>query len=202
VYLPENNENKISQEIFSYPLSIKGFSSEVKNDNGTVISKIKADTIKIKPRKFFVFRIKSLNEALLRNVKLDLFMYEKINGKESILTGQLFDTLNTFITEQTGLGLVSRIILENIDINIHNSDVVTLKLKAKSAKVLKNKNIVFNNAILENSMSTTLIKTKIIIWNSQEDVCNIPNQYLAVSAKGRAKGKGIKVDLNFNIYPL
>ena len=71
VILPKNNESKVSQEYLPYPLSIKGLSSEAKNENGTLISKIKAETIKIKPRKFFLFSIKSLNEALLTKVKVD-----------------------------------------------------------------------------------------------------------------------------------
>jgi hypothetical protein len=201
-FLPEKNENKISKQTFIHPLLIKGFSSEVKDDNGELISNIAADMIKIRPRKFFVFSIKSVSEAFLTNVKADLFVLEKENEKENILTGHIANAVNALIKEQKGIGVVSRIIMEEVKINVHNSDIVTLKLKAKSAEVLKNKNVNFSNVILENPISNKLIKANKVIWDFQEATFRIPNMYLAVSSKGRAKGQGLKVDLNFNLYPL
>lgn len=204
VFLPERKGSNTLPQSYNPPLSINGLSYKVYN-NGMLVSKMEADAFKIRPRKFFIFNIKPINEVILTNVKLDVYINKKTKeGRESKTD---IDLLKLFLDSTTGngtgTGLITRALIKKININIHNSDVLTHRLNASTAKfMLKRKKIIFYNVNLENPLSHKLIHAAQINWDTQKKVFSIPDWYEISSPKGKTKGKSISIDLNFNIKPI
>lgn len=207
-FLPEGKKTNTSPQSYNPPLLINGLSCKVYN-NGILVSKMEAEEFKIRPRKFFIFNIKSVNEAILKNVKLNVYTKNK-ELKESKevtdidLLNPIFDaTTGKGTGTGTGTGLITRAIIKGIDVNIFISDVLTHKLKATTADfMLKKKRIVFYNVNLENPPSHKLINAEKIIWDAQEKVFKVYSLDKASSPKEKAKVKHFKIDLNFNIEPI
>lgn len=196
--LPEKKKTNTSPPPYNPPLLINGLSYKAYN-NGILVSKMEAEEFKIRPRKFFIFNIKSVNEAILTNVKLNMYIKNKELADIDLLN-PIFDGTTG---KGTGTGLITRAIIKGIDVNIFISDVLTHKLKATSADfMLKKKKIVFYNASLEHPPSSKLISAKKIIWDAQEKAFMVYNLDKASSPKEKAKGKGLKIDLDFNMKPI
>lgn len=203
--LPEKKKTNTLPQSFNPPLLIDGLSYKVYN-NGTLVSKMEADEFKISPRKFFIFNIKSVNEAILKNVKMDIYIKDLKLKKGKVIETDI-DLLKLFFDsttgKKTGAGLITRALIKGIDMNIYISDVLTHKLKASTAEfMLKGKKIIFYNVTLENPLSHKLIHAAKIIWDAQEKVFKISDWYEVSSLKGKTKGKSITIDLNFNIKPI
>jgi hypothetical protein len=199
----ERKESTISPKSSNKPLLINGLSYKVYN-NGMLVSKMQAEVFKIKPRRFFIFNIKSINEAILTNVKIDVYINKKTKEGKEIKKD--IDLLKLFFDSTTGrnkgMGLITRAMIKGIDLNIYNSDVLTHNLKAATAYFMLKKNkIVFYNVNLENPPSHKLISAEEIIWDAREKSFKVPDRYTASSPKGKIKGKGLIIDLDFNIKP-
>jgi len=204
--LPGKKKTNISPQSYNPPLLINGLSHKVYN-NGILVSKMEAEEFKIRPRKFFIFNIKSVNEAILTNVKLNMYIKNKElkEGKEVADIDLLNPIFDATTGKGTGTGLITRAVIKGIDVNIFISDVLTHKLKATSADfMLKKKRIVFYNASLEHPPSSRLISADKIIWDAQEKAFMVYNLDKTSSTKEKAKGKGkgLKIDLDFNIEPI
>jgi len=181
-----------------------GVSSKV-YDNGVLVSKMEAEMFKIRPRKFFLFNIKSVNEAILTNVKLDIYIKNKglKEGKETAYIDLLKPIFDATTGKGTGTGLITRAVIKGIDFNIFNSDILIHKLKARSADfMLQNKKIVFLNVTLEHPPSSRLISAERMIWDAQEGNFKVPGWYKSSTPKGDSKGKGVQIDLDFRINKL
>ncbi len=55
---------------------------------------------------------------------------------------------------------------------------------------------------MEDVLSGRLIKSSSVIWDDKEKVFKVPGEYIAMTPKGQARGRGIKVDLDFVVSPL
>lgn len=203
-FLPEKKRSNTLPQSYNPPLVMDGLSYKVYND-GILVSKMEAEEFKIRPRKFFIFNIKSVNEAILINVKLNMYIKNKKTKEDKEIAD--IDLLNPIFDattgKGTGAGLITRAIIKGIDVNIYNSDVLTHKIKATEADfILKKKKIVFLNVTLEHPPSNKLINAKKIIWDAQEKAFMVYSLDKASSTKEKAKGKGLKIDLDFNIEPI
>jgi hypothetical protein len=201
-FLPEKKRSNTLPQSYNPPLLINGLSYKAYN-NGILVSKMEAEEFKIRPRKFFIFNIKSVNEAILTNVKLNMYLKNKELADIDLLNPIFDATTDKGTGKGTGIGLITRAIIKGIDVNIFISDVLTHKLKATSADfMLKKKRIVFYNASLEHPPSSRLISADKIIWDAQEKAFMVYNLDKTSSTKEKAKGKGLKIDLDFNIKPI
>ncbi len=178
------------------------------HDKGVLITKGKADEFKIAPRKFLVFSIKSINEALLTNVKVDIYIHNIIKSeRDGDSKNTDFNIFNPFIdvsnSKGKGTGLITKAIIKGIDIRMFNENILTIKLNASTADLkAKEGNMVFYNATLEHLPSSKSISSKKIFWDREKMVFKIPGWYNASSPKGKGRGKGLQIDLNFNLIPL
>ncbi|TAL71292.1 MAG: hypothetical protein EPN88_05765, partial [Bacteroidetes bacterium] len=100
-FLPEKKRSNTLPQSYNPPLVMDGLSYKVYND-GILVSKMEAEEFKIRPRKFFIFNIKSVNEAILINVKLNMYIKNKKTKEDKEIAD--IDLLNPIFDATTGKG--------------------------------------------------------------------------------------------------
>jgi hypothetical protein len=190
----------------AYPIWIKGFTSRDFNGNN-ILKRLSADELKIGPRKYFVFNICPLNEAVLSNAKLETHYYFDGNSK-----GQELDRLHLGGSLISGKGIkksiptkgiITRCRLKDLFWKIYRDNNLSLIIQAKRAEInFRTKQMRLSDVCIEDRKSHRCIITRSVIWNEKQKIFKIPGHYIAMTPKGRASGRGMQLDLNFVARPL
>jgi hypothetical protein len=195
-----------------YPLSIKGISSSTYDNNGRLLMQIKADEIKVNPRRFFVFNIKSINEVTITNIKAAFYFYEDKPKSDSDKPQLDIDLLNLYegvMHQKKGnavpkeLGRITRGVIKGFTLEIYKKGKLFVIVKANEGEIdFRKKTVEMKNAHLEEVISKKIIKSNFAVWDNKEKVFKIPGEYIATTPKGSAKANGLRVDLNFVVEKL
>ncbi|CAN2043856.1 DUF4403 family protein [Candidatus Magnetomoraceae bacterium gMMP-1] len=196
--------NSLSTEFktdkISYPLRITGFIASKYEKNG-LISRIKADELKLNPRKIFIFNIKSINELTLNNAEIDIYFYENTHSdiKEFSFSDNVLP-LQNYKASLKSMGFITRGVINNLVLNIYRGDNIYFFIKAETAYInIKKSTIKLIRAIIKNISLNKLIKSKIIIWNNRKKIFKIPGDYIMLSPMEKIRGKKIEINLNFDL---
>ncbi|OGW50638.1 MAG: hypothetical protein A2Z50_03325 [Nitrospirae bacterium RBG_19FT_COMBO_42_15] len=200
------------KEGISYPLSIKGISSSSYDSNGRLLMQIKADEIKVNPRRFFVFNIKSINEVTITNVKAAFYFYEDKTQTDVNKPQTDVDLLKLYegvIHQKKGdavpkeFGRITRGVINGFTLEIYRREKLSVIVKANEGEIDFRKKIVeMKDVHLEEVLSKKIIKSNFAVWDNKEKFFKIPGEYIAATPKGSAKAQGLKVDLNFKVEKL
>jgi hypothetical protein len=190
-----SSETRVSR-IFPFTTGIR---NKIYGPDGETKSLVEADSYIVAPRRFLIFNFNLLNEVRIENVRVKHY----------------FDKNSPTITDLIPLGNMPislggdkatpkrerpmRAIISGIDIEIYRTDRSILLLTAENAIVDKARNIEFRNSRLEDKKSGKQIVSNKIIWNKDNGLFQIPNKYCAVTRKGKACDKRIKVNLDFEV---
>jgi hypothetical protein len=174
---------------------------------GALKVRLSGDSISIAPRKVMFFNIRSYNEIRMRNARAEVYLSENSADEPLPLPDQLLADLNggqmSSFEMQRSWGMITRGIVEGLEVKIFDSGEPALTLRANSARVRdKNRAPRFLNASLENAAATRTIRSQIILWDADTRQFVIPGRYVAQTEQGLVSGTGLRVDLNFNISPL
>lgn len=189
-----------SERLSPYPIKIKKL-LHVSYENNRLAAKIEADEFKVNPRKFWIFNVKSLNEATFYNVRLAIYLDNETYSNAELFSfnkGLLsFSKKNKY--ELIKSGQITRgVIKKGLILKIYKVDILSLVVKAKEAYIdLNTQETRLVGASIEDLLSKKLIKSSSVIWDNKEKVFKIPGKYIAKTPKGVASGKGIKVNLDF-----
>jgi len=198
IFLPKNRSGKGAPPGSSqrYPMLMDNFSRSIYK-NGQLFLKVKADEVKIAPKKLLVFNLAVFNELLLKNVAVELHLENNEPAGKKTDKVNLFDSII-----ESKYGANGAKIRNGFTFRVFTSNVLTLELKAVSADFKTANNIVFHDATLEHFPSGRRIKAKSIYWDDPKSRFMVAGSYEASSPKGKAGGRGLIVDLNFNLEPL
>ena len=187
------------------PLQISEF-TYTSQHHDRVVHILQAKQLVIRPRRFMVFNIKSVNEAVLQNARLERHFYT-----ESANQSSLFDFLEVMPFEQSSsgkrstgsaVGLVTRLITNHVRVDIIRDDVEALVLAAEYGLVEKKKSEAeFINAILKDSRSDRVIRSSRMLWDEKRMLFVIPGTYAMSVSENDTSGQSIEIDLDFNIRP-
>jgi hypothetical protein len=186
------------------PISIQGMKFQSAKD-GRIVARGVAKELKVNPRKFFVFNIKSLNELTLNQVIIEF--YKKEGEPFGIDLGDIMDKFSSggsgkssptkrHIFGATNTGLITRSVINKLILKIYDKNKLSLIIKAPTAYLnFKKGEIIFHNAIVEDIGSKEIINSRKILFKSGENVFRVPGQYVLLSPTGSKKGSGLKIDL-------
>ncbi len=207
---PPDTPNALIKKDYREPLKIMGLKQRTYN-KGKLTSLVEADEFKVRPKKLHflfnmspiinirpIFNIRPFNEAILNNAKYEVYLYPD----SSTETGLLFNEKNMLSSDLKGMGIITRVLIENFIMDIYKDDILSLVVEADKARIhIRKKEAKLINATIKDMSSQKHITSRLIIWNEKEKVFKIPGPYIAVTPKGKATGTGIKLDLNFNATP-
>jgi len=207
-YLVQENgpssPSALGEKIPPYPVWIKGLTLRSYDGNRPEVT-IEADEFKVNPRKFFLFNVRPFNEVTLTNARLKIYLYDKAPSKVD-----LFPFNEGFLPLKKGrksaekrMGIITRGVITGLTLEIYRSDKLSLVIKAQKAYIdLKRKKAEMASVSMESMPAKKLIMSRAVIWDNKEKVFKIPGEYIALTPTGRARGKGIKVDLDFVVNSL
>ncbi len=187
-----------------YPIAVKGLSTS-RVDGNRLLSHLKADEFKVRPRKYFIFNVRPFNEVIFSNVKFETHFYPDIHGMAGGISFILSEEETIPVkggNNLDGFGVITRGIIKGLVWEIFNADKLCLRVKAKKAHIDFNKNRTnLKNVTLEQMSPKRIIVSKKVIWNGRDEVFEIPGDYLALTPEGKVSGKGIKLDVKFIVNP-
>ncbi len=194
-----------SERLSPYPIKIEKLLHAVYKNN-RLTAKIEADEFKVNPRKFWIFNVKSLNEATFYNVRLEIYLDNKTYsnaelfsfGKDLLsLSKESLSKKNKY--ELNRRGQITRgVIKKGLILKIYKIDTLAFMVKAKEAYIdFNTQETRLVGASIEDLLSKKLIKSSSVIWDNKEKVFKVSGKYIAKTPKGVASGEGIKVNLDF-----
>ncbi len=186
------------------PASIKGISATTIR-SGRVVSRIIAEELSVKPRRFYIFSIRPFNEISMTNAKLEYHLLEGTNSEagDPFSLDEHLSSLKGSAISRKGLGVITRGVIKGLVLEIMRGKVPLLSVSSAEAKIdLKKKRTELFRTCLKDLKSGKKITSNRIIWDNGEKAFKIPGRYWAESPKGKSRGKGIRVDLDFNVSRL
>ena len=165
--------------------------------NGSLVSEVEAEDLRIIPKSFFVFRVKSINEAVVTNARIKLF---KLNETKKDIKDDPFGSLLKEIADRD---LIVRAVARGIEVYIYKAEKVTHHLTAAKADLMAGANqTAFYDATIEHPLSKTVIRTAKVLWDTEERKFMVPGRYTASGPRGKSIGRGVQIDLDFKMRQL
>ncbi|GMQ87571.1 MAG: hypothetical protein BMS9Abin08_0775 [Gammaproteobacteria bacterium] len=203
--LPSQLEQPVSRQ--SLPLKITGLVYSAQNERG-VVHALQADQLLIKPRKFSLFNIRNVNEAVLNNARFETRFYADTTSEQRLFDYEAVlpvgdDEGDSRHRSRSGYGLVTRLVANRVKFDIFRSEQKSMTLTA-ALGLLENKKrkAEFLNATLRDMRSARRISSRKIIWDAENRVFVVPGAYILHLAAKNVAGESIKVDMDFTIKPL
>ena len=167
---------------------IKGFS--VSNYSGAdLVYKIRADELRISPRKFSIFKIRIYNQASLKNVHIRAYLAP---GREQ---------LKLFPLEQ--MGTVNRSLCDGFQLDIYRSGKHIFNVSAEQARAdLIRKKTTLLKTVITYIPSAEKIAGRSVVWDERSQNFLIFGPFLKETKAGRTLGRGIRVDLLNHQIPI
>lgn len=196
---------KAGRRIKQLPLQMSEF-TYTSQDQNRLVHVLHAEQLVIRPRRFMVFNIKSVNEALLENARFEVHLYAEATTDNTLSD---YEKVLPFNREKRGnqrhgavVGMVTRLIANGVRVDIFREEIPAIILAAEYGLVEKRKpEAEFINAMLKDSRSDRIVRSRRILWDEKRMLFVIPGPY-AISASGNdTRGKSIEIDLDFNIKP-
>lgn len=181
----------------SSPLELRGVNFSTYHE-GRLAGRMRAALMTVVPRKVAVFRLRSANEILFHQVRLDSYS----RGEQ---TGGLFsaETMDSTFKGMKGLGHITQIRLEEVAADFHRDDRVTARLTAKRGEInVKNHSIRLKDVRLHDPASGRIIHSSVAFWDESNKIFHIPGDYVVETPRGKANGKAITVTPDFTITSL
>jgi hypothetical protein len=190
----------------SSTMSISGFGFSI-YEGAALRTRVQADLFRIVPRKFGIFRMKSINEAALTKARFEIYTDRNEVGQDKKRDAGVFSALGDEFNTQTrgapgmqGVGNVTRLVMDGMELAFCREGTPYLEARASSGVMdFKKKEIRMRGAILEHLPSQKKIAGKTIFWDDRARLFKIPGRYESITSRGRRKGRGVTVDLDFRV---
>ena len=204
-------ESSPNKEEYLNPISVQGL-TVMRFKGNQILTKVTAKELKINPRKFNIFNIRSFNELTLNKVTIEF--YKSGDEPSGIDLGDLIyrfssrsNGMSSFSKEnkpgaiKTGFraiktGLITRGVLNKLVLKIYNKNNLSVIVKSPTAYLnFKRNKVIFHNATAEDTASREIIKSRKIVLKCEKNVLKVPGQYILLSPTGFRKGRDLKINI-------
>lgn len=204
-------ESIANKKEYLNPISVQGL-TVIRFKGNQILTKVTAKELKINPRKFNIFNIKSFNEITLNKVTIEFYksgdetsgidlrnlIYKfssRSNGTSSSSKKNKYEEIKTGSGE-IKTGLITRGVINKLVLKIYNKNKLSVIVKAPTAYVhFKRNKVIFHNATAEDMASREVIKSHKIVLKCEENALKVPGQYVVLSPMGLRKGRDLKINL-------
>lgn len=168
---------------------------------------ISGDAAVVKPRRFFVFNMKSINEMHIANGKVDLYLHTDVDVEKDLLSvDPTFFAPDSdgpgFASLPKHFGAVTRLVVDDLVARIYEDGQLKVTAVANAGYLRsKQKQPELMWTTLSNPGKTRRVVTKKAIWDKQEKVFRIPGNYKLYTKDGTVQANGAKVDLDLEVSP-
>lgn len=169
-----------------------------------LVSRLEAETLTVAPRKMGAFRIKSVNELVLRKVTflLELDASPKVVSEGDSNQPDQFTLGLKNIVDIKGMGRITQVVADGLRLDLRKSGEAHLHVEAKAGVFdLKKKELRMDDALLKNPLGKTLVGS-LVIWDEAERIFRIPGSYVLTESGRQTLGEGAFLDTDFKVLPL
>ena len=187
------------------PLLIKQFMYTTSDEYG-LDNILEADELEVKPRRFMAFNLKSVNEAIVRNAHLTVYTHDRREAADKYFGFERAIPLAGADGDNSGrsrvLGLVTRMIIDTINMELFRDEQKVMILDAASGLIEKKKEgVKFFNATLQDVRTNRFVKAGKILWDRKRKVFIIPGRYVMNDSSRSVAGQSVEIDLDFMMTP-
>jgi hypothetical protein len=177
-------------------------------EEGTLFQKILIGRIYIAQKKFKIFRVRNTNELIIENLKIvknddgDNFKAKAAEDDTDLV--DLLSSIGGGSVDFSGgqFGLIVAVEVDSFEFTRVKQDrSVTLSAKSARAKPGKDRLELYNLVVRQNDTGRAIYAKK-GVFDMSNDRVKIAGNYRVSSPKGEASGKGLAVDLYFNLEAL
>ena len=191
---PDASRASFHKEPHVYPLLITGLNA-TRYDGELASLNLRAQSLKITPRKFFVFSIIPFYDVTLTDavvaihvpgnqfIEPDIFSFP-----EMLLPPKEYRSLSN------GSGFKMREIIKGLQLNIYREDTPILSIHAVTTIIdHQRKQAKFEHVLVKCIHSKKILRTKLIIWQKNRMGLKVPGKYSIISPNGKTIGEGTTV---------
>ena len=179
------------------PLSIEGFSL-TRHRSEKRVFRLVAGSIRVAPRKFMIFNIRPFNEAVMENVRIDLFRYPE---KERARTAEGIGLADSLKSLDTGnLGLVTRGIVKDLEVRFHEGENLVHWLRVDKVRIdLEDRELRMSGVRIRDLIENREIVTRNAVWREGDRRIDIPGDFIIDTPSGERRAKGWAFDLETHV---
>lgn len=186
------------------PVEISGLALH-QYQSDSLVAKMSADHFSVTSRKFRIFSILPIREAIFIRPKVEIFeLQDSSAGGISLFPFFPNDrsgsdgSQESFFSKE--IGLVTRVILKNLEIQIYKEGKLAVKLSAREGTIHPVKrDFQVSDVTMENPGLKRVVKSPRAVWKREENQFHFPGTYLLRTAGGEEEGKDLLMDLDFKI---
>lgn len=169
-----------------------------------LVSRLEAETLAVAPRRMGAFRIKSVNELVLRKVTflLELDLPPELAPEENFDQPDQFSLGLKNLVDIKGMGRITQVVVDGLRLDLRKSGAVHLDVAAKAGVFdLKKKELRMDEALLKSAQGKILISS-LVIWDETAKIFRVPGAYVSTDKGREIRGEGASVDMDFNVTPI
>ena len=171
-------------------------------ENALPVMRIRADEIKINPRKILAFNIRKINEVTITNARMEIYLTP--NSRENNPFSYIERTIAPILLEKdvkrrsgTEFGLITRGVVKKMNIVVLDQQKPVLSIQANTAVLdLKKNKVKMQSACVNDPPTERSISGETIFWDGKNKCFSIPGPYSLISPSGNHTGHKIQFDLN------
>jgi len=188
-----------TSNINNFIFQIKGLETTSNSENHKI--RLKIGSLMVAPRKYFLFSIQPLNEAVFEDFSLEYFRKPQ---EQSLFC--LSDIQETILPVDRKVmfsgpfdiktGLITRGVIRRFSLSIYNGDEVETMVRSEKAEMdFKNNKIRLVNVTIEqNKFKRVILSTDAVLKNSDRTIY-IYEKYTILNSDGITDGSGVKIKL-------
>lgn len=200
-------EELVPEQVLPNETSMSAKSLSFSNyEDGRLTSRFQVDQMVVKPRKFGIFRVKSINEALLLNA---LFVFHQYSAAEEKVSDRpegaskkpdLTDGIQG-LAELRGVGRLTRAVVDGMTLEfLHDKEMVLRAQMEKAFIDLQKNESRFEKSVFQLSRQKIILLGEEAFWDKKNKKFIIPGPYRILEGGDRKTGTGIAIDLAGNIF--
>ena len=191
----------VSKEIGALNIAGLAYSNYV---GERLVSRLEAETLAVAPRKMGAFRIKSVNELVLREVTflLDLDLPPELAAEETPDQAGQFTLGLKNIVDTKGMGRITQVVVDGLRLELRKSGEPHLEVTAKGGLFnLKQKELRMDGATIKGEQGKVLVSS-LVVWDEAAKIFRVPGSYVLTEQGRTLRGEAAEVDTEFKVMPL
>ncbi len=186
--------------------------------HGRPVMTMTAKRLEVKKRAFLALRVRSIHQVLLHDVRITLFQPTSAENNPlppgtpirpappSLAEG--FQGIQAAVAgggnrQRSSKTRITRGLLAPFTLTVRQGRDTLLRFKARHGVIKPgDRKTTFTDGLLEQPRTQKKIAARTIHWDDERKEFHIPGDYLAESPKGRGRGRGLTVGLDFSLRPM
>lgn len=154
--------------------------------SGKRVIQLAADKIRISPKRFMIFSVRSFNEAIMESVRIDFFRYETNKRAKPTSEAGLVDSVNSLTGGKHGI--ITRAIINDLELRFYHQEALRYWLRAEKAQFnLRKRELWMAHVRIRDHDQNREIQARKAVWRERDNRLQIPGGLTVETPRGKSK---------------